>query len=328
MPCGRGDAGANRFGDVGPQHDLPQGSKAVSRGKCLCPIAGPAACLRVDADDVGLTSRCPNSAGKGTAASHLAGTHEGNASKVGAIADSLDAANAADQRCCKSHARPNHPRQTEVCAERGACSKSALPVKVLRCPDAGPCRLRGDQRQHCLRDSCCDSLVAGARMFSGPCELETRVLPSAFIGKVTQCRAACGPRLTLSRTGTDATGRYATMPTRLVPAAPRFHGAMSGLIEALLMLVLRGAAERKLSGVGRHGMRGSQTPVPGGLWGSIRFTCCSSALHLAHVMQHAAAVAHLSPPAVSTSRERSPVNCSGTCLFPLCCTEGGPDCET
>ena len=58
--------------------------------------------------------------------------------------------------------------------------------------------------------------------------------------------------------------------------------------------------------------------------GSHDAACCS-ALHLAHVMQHAAAVAHLSPPAVSTSRERSPVNCSGTCLFPLCCTEGGPD---
>ena len=71
---------------------------------------------------------CPqgaNSAGKGKAASHqeTAGTHEGKASKVGAIADSLDATNAAHQRCCKGHGWPDHPQAAQVSAKVGACSR-------------------------------------------------------------------------------------------------------------------------------------------------------------------------------------------------------------
>ena len=174
--------GPNAPVNAGPQHGLPQVSKRIcdSSGEVL--------------DDAGCTSRC-NSAGKGKTASHqeTAGTHEGKASKVRAIADSLDATNAAHQRCCKSHCWPDH---IEAALCKGGCLQQIGTV----CETAAVprCWLEGDRSQHGPRGSWCDSVMAGACMIGGPCELKRRVLPCTFT------------------VHTDATGSAVTMPNQVV----------------------------------------------------------------------------------------------------------------
>ena len=53
-------------------------------------------------------------------------------------------------------------------------------MNVLLCPDAGPSRLKADQSQHGLRNSCCDSMMADICLLSGPCGLKTRNLPDTW----------------------------------------------------------------------------------------------------------------------------------------------------
>ena len=76
-------------------------------------------------------------------------------------------------------------------------------------------------------------MVAGACMFSGPCEPETRVLPSAFTGKGDRMQG-CLWATAASRTGTDATGGDAN---QVVWGWCLRHqdstGPMSGLLRSL-----------------------------------------------------------------------------------------------